>query len=488
MKRILLVLTMMSVMSAAVAKPSGSDDDYLKRIRIENRSIERHGDSVVVKLELDISAIDMKTQHSLKVVPALVSMDGKHEHPLQGVIINGRVRNKAMARAEALGNAGSGAAEVKYLGKGKKAGRILYEDTVPFSRWMINGDLYMRGFVTGCAACNKWDESLPAGQVLVYEEPVFEAAGKMSPKEEVIKRRADNFTARLQFKLDSYEILPAYKGNDAELDRIQSAFNSMKSDVNLTVTGIYVEGYASPEGTASHNMDISKSRAESLTRYLQKANKDLSSDIWHVSWHGEDWDAFIDNIESDSRYADNGKLMEVIDKYYDNPDKCEQMIIRVLSREDYDRLLLDVSAPLRRNEFRIEYNVSSLDVEQVKQLIHSKPRQLSVAEIQRAADSYGEGTEEYRDALETAVKTYPDNIEARYNLALYELNAENYAEAISILQGSTDEALLNLLGIAYFKDGRFEDSVKAFSAAGQYGDGMAERNLAKVGSAIALLN
>lgn len=487
MKRILLVLTMISVMAAAAAKPSGSDDDYLKRIRIESKSVERHGDSVVVKMELDISAIDMKTQHSLNVVPALVSMDGKHEQPLQGVIINGRVRNKAMARAEALGNAVNVTGGPKYVGKGKKAGRVHYEDTVPFSRWMVNSDLYMRGFVTGCAACNKWDESLPAGQVLVYEEPSFEAAGKMSPKEEVVKRRADNFTARLQFKLNSYEILPDYKGNEIELARIQSAFSSTKSDENLTITGIYVEGFASPEGTASHNMALSKSRAESLTRYLQKTNKDLPSDIWHVSWHGEDWDAFVDNLESDSRYADNGKLMEVIDKYCDDPDKCEQMIIQVLSREDYDRLLLDVSAPLRRNEFRIEYNVSSLDIVQVKELMHSKPKQLSVAEIQRAADSYGEGTEAYRDALEIAVKTYPDNIEARYNLALYEISTENYVNAISILQGCTDEALLNLLGIACFKDGRFEDSVNAFSAAGQYGDGMASRNLAKVRSAIALL-
>ena len=76
---------------------------YLDNVKVENRSVEKVGRSVKVEMDVVMDGLDMKNQHSLRLVPTLVSADGSQELPLEAIVVNGRVRDKVMARQQSLG-------------------------------------------------------------------------------------------------------------------------------------------------------------------------------------------------------------------------------------------------------------------------------------------------------------------------------------------------------------------------------------------------
>lgn len=424
---------------------------YLENLVLENKIVEKVGHDVCVNADIRLDEMNLNSQQSLLLVPVLVSADGSQEVKLRAVILEGKVRNKVTERKLALGTiTDDGSMRIKR--QNGKPQVIEYNAEVPFSRWMVNGRLEMRGYITGCGECSEGDEILSAGSILPYKAPVLTASPFIQPEEEEIKHRAENKTARLEYSRDSYAVLPNYRTNRAELDSVQHSLTLVKENPNLKVTGIYITGYASPEGLKTYNERLSKYRAQTFAEYIQKHNKDLDKDMWHVSWKGEDWDGFIVQVEQAEDWKARDMVQNAIAQCNDDTDGCEWKIRQQLSTDDYRYLIDELYAPLRRNEYRIEYNVRNFTLEEAKEILNTRPSLLSVAEIQRVADSYGRNSEGYRKALNIAVRTYPDNIAARNNAALAAIETEHYDDAIALLKNTDNGALLNMLGVAYWKN------------------------------------
>lgn len=91
----------------------------------------------------------------------------------------------------------------------------------------------------------------------------------VQPKEEVVKHRSEVRMARLQYRQDGDVVLPNYKTNREELDKVQASVDAVKENADLTITGIYVTGYASPEATVRYNLDLSKRRAQKFVAYVR---------------------------------------------------------------------------------------------------------------------------------------------------------------------------------------------------------------------------
>ena len=53
---------------------------------------------------------------------------------------------------------------------------------------------------------------------------------------------------------------------------------------------------------------------------------------------------------------------------------CEQRIRDLVPPEIYQRLLNEMYGPLRRNEYRIEYNVRNFNLEEAKKLLKTPSR------------------------------------------------------------------------------------------------------------------
>ena len=481
-KTILLVGWLLTACTATFAQTH-----YLENLKLDNQCVVKTGNDVSVSVDIRLDGMRLDRQQSVRLVPVLVSADGTRQQELVPVLIEGKVRSKVTDRKLALGELQEEEGMIRLKRANGEEQTVAYQTVTPYAPWMVNGRLEVRGYITGCAQCSEGDEILTAGEVLPYREPVFALAPAMQPAEEEVKRRAENKSARLEYRRDSYAVLPEYRTNRAELESVQRSFALLKENPNLTVTGIYITGYASPEGSMAYNEKLSQRRAQTFADYVQKHNKDLPKDLWHVAWKGEDWDGFVAQVAQAEGWPARAKVQEAIAQCNDNIDACEWKIRQQLSADDYRYLVDELYAPLRRNDYRIEYTVRNFTPEEARQMLEVRPDLLSAAEMQRVADSYSRDTDGYRKALDTALRTYPDNVALRYNAALAAVNTGRYTEAITLLKDTQDGASLNLLGVAYYKSGDKRQAEQAFRRAVQAGYAPAEESAAKVKEALELL-
>lgn len=461
---------------------------YLESLAVENRSVEKVGRNVQVSADIRLDEMKLNRQQTLRLVPVLVSADGTEQMELDPILIDGKVRSKVNERKVALGDLVEEEGVQRLTRRNGEPQTVEYRTEVPFNRWMVNGRLELRGYVTGCAECSEGDEVLAAGGILPYQDPVLAVSPFVQPEEEEVKRRSEVKMARLEYPVNGYNVLLNFRKNRAELDSVQHSLETVKRNLNLTVTGIYVTGYASPEGSMPYNLRLSQQRAETFAAYVQKQNPELKKDLWHVAWKGEDWDGFVAQVEQADGWSARAKVQEAIDQCDDDLDGCEWKIRQQLSSDDYRYLIDELYAPLRRNEYRIEYNVRNFTLEEAKEVLKTRPDLLSVAEIQRVADSYGRNSDGYRKALNVAVRTYPDNFAARNNAALAAVETEHYDEAIALLKSATDGASLNLLGVAYYKSGQADKAEETFARAVKAGYSDASGNLKQLQEAKALFS
>ena len=84
---------------------------------------------------------------------------------------------------------------------------------------MLDGRIELREEVHGCVNCDKKEIAQPLGNVLPAFVPEYRL-DTIAPEPEPVKVRAETRTARLQFRQDSYKILPDFKDNRAELDTV----------------------------------------------------------------------------------------------------------------------------------------------------------------------------------------------------------------------------------------------------------------------------
>lgn len=474
MKKHILSLAFLCAFTSAYSQTS-----YLSELLINNRQVEKTADrQVKVSFDADLSGLDMKRQQSLRVVPVIVSEDGSQEVELPAFVINGTVRDKVIAREEALGNAGTtDKALLTVRRKNGTSQSVNYEASVPFKRWMIGGNLQLRGYATGCARCNEGNETNYTGDILPAMNPQY-GSPFVQPKEEEVKRRSETRTARLQFRQGSSVIQKNYQQNAKELDAVHRSMQLVKDNSDLTITGIYVTGYASPEGSFDYNMKLSERRAKAFAEYMKDDLSSIDPKLYHVDWKGEDWEGLRAEIDRHPQLQERSIILDVLNGCGDDKDACEQKIRQTVSSAAYNQLLTEVYPPIRRNEYRIEYNVRHFNLEEGKRMIKSRPDLMSVNEIQQVADAYGKGTPEYIDCLLAGSKAYPQDITAQNNAALALIEAGRTEEAVALLQKAPQDASLqNMLGVAYLKQGNAEDARSMFRQAASAGNAQAQANL-----------
>ena len=149
---------------------------YLESLTLENSKVEKVGRSVRVSVDIRLDAVELNRQQTLRLVPVLVSADGSQQMELKPVVLEGKVRNKVIERKIALGAISEEEGIVRIKRQNGKPQTVDYTTEVPFNRWMVNGRLELRGYVTGCAECSEGDEMLTTGGILPYQDPVLQAA------------------------------------------------------------------------------------------------------------------------------------------------------------------------------------------------------------------------------------------------------------------------------------------------------------------------
>lgn len=160
---------------------------------------------------------------------------------------------------------------------------------------------------------------------------------------ELSKIRHASFALRLNYPVSSSQIIADYGNNRAQLDSLKKFINEYISDSDLNVISIDVNGYASVEGTAAYNLELSQRRARSVADLIEWMYPGVRR-ILSVHGLGEDWDSLnFDGKES---------LLRINDL-----DLRENELRRRKGERFFDGLLLTQFPDTRRVECVINYTI-----------------------------------------------------------------------------------------------------------------------------------
>ena len=130
----------------------------------------------------------------------------------------------------------------------------------------------------------------------------------------------------------------------------------------------------------------------------------------------------------------------------------------------WKQLLADVFPALRHSDYYVSYTIRPFTVEEARDIIRTKPQQLSLNEMFLVANTYAPGSKDYDEVFETAVRMYPDDETANLNAAVIALRKDDLTTAARYLTkaGNSAEAQ-NARGVLAAKQGHYADAEKAFS-------------------------
>lgn len=485
---------------------SGREDrtTYADAMKFEDRELSKNGDDVTLSMKIILDSTRIRTQHTITLTPVLISADSTEECDFGAVIIDGRARHRVFLRKEALekeADSVRNSAIAVIMRKNGSAQEYTYMSSVPYHRWMLGGRVELRESVSGCAECGEGtSEHVMEDPVLQEFIPVWKTS-RIAPEPEPVKRRQEHRIARIQYRWDRYDILPSWADNKAVLDTVTKSVAIVKDRDYITITGIYVAGFTSPEGTYEYNMKLSNRRARTFADYIS-GNTDVDRSLLTVEWSGEDWEGLKAALAG-SDFRKKAIVTGIIDTYTEDRNECERQMRAILTEEEYRWLVDNIYPGLRHCTYRIEYEVRNFDIEEARRMVYERPQDLNLDEIYKVAGSYPAGSKEYEDAMAVAAVYFPDSPAVLGDLALDALEEGNAGKAIAVLRGveyrsldgqadpasgktvsAEDAALLNILGVAYARSSDYEMAGRILGMASEAGNADAAHNLLQVAGVV----
>ena len=282
------------------------------------------------------------------------------------------------------------------------------------------------------------------GQMIEYYLNGEETTGvlKAVPAMQTVSRQLD---AVLSFKAGSTELLPAYSGNRAELERITRELSILMADAGSELQAVRITGYASPDGTTARNEELATGRALRFSSYLS-GKLSLPRQKIAVAPCVEDWEGLgrlvaeakkpyaaqvasvlAGNSQPDARR----KALKAIDKGRAWKDMEQTLFVR-LRRMELEVVCLS-QEPVAVSEAETAPAKTS-DLNRLLALFNSRPEQLTLDELLAIAPVFRPGTEQYREVYELAAYRFPDCIPAQLNAGAAALAATDTEAARFFLE------------------------------------------------------
>ncbi len=316
----------------------------------------------------------------------------------------------------------------------------------------------------------------PAPVVRPYE-PILRASF-ITPEVEAVKARSESGSAYLDFVVGRWEIRTDFRNNSVELQKIYSTHETVRNNRDATITGMSIVGHASPEGTYPSNMQLSERRTEALKNHIQSIFG-LTGVPITARGEGEDWHV-LDSLVAASNLPEKYLALEII-RGSDDYDTREARLRALEGGNVYRQIYADFYPQLRRSDYRISYTVIPFSVEKGKEVLRTRPGDLSLNEMFLIAGTYPEGSAEFAEVFVTAAQIFPTNCVANLNAAASALMRNDTASAARYLnvvkETNRGAEWLNNMGVLAWKVGERQQAAEYFTAAGASGESnMAELN------------
>ena len=407
-KRLYILSALLGMVTTAEAQTAidTRKQDIVDGVSVKNFRMERNGGYIAIDMSWDLSGLDVDNNRAVLLTPWLVN--GSDSLDLQSVGIYGRRRYYFYVRN---GESMLSGKDEKSYKVSEKPDTVEYHNMIPYAEWMNGSVLSLRRSDYGC--CN----TLLAernGMLGRHSEAFFPELVYVRPQGLIEKRDSLEGSAFIDFSVDQMVIYPGYRRNTAELGKIQSSIDSVRSDMDITITSVWLKGYASPESPYAHNKELALGRTAALQQHIQQLYQ-FEGDVITTDYEPEDWVGLRRYVER-SNLEHRTEIIALIDGNLE-PDAKEWKIKNTYPVE-YRFLLQHCYPALRHTDYRIAYTIRSYsDVEEIKRIMRDRPQKLSLNEFYLVAQEYEPGTDEFAEVFETAVRMFPDDTIANLNAA-----------------------------------------------------------------------
>lgn len=468
----LLLLFLLFVQVTVVASNLSIDSetkpmkyDYL--LKINSSAIAVVDSNVVVSLQMT-ALQDVPTAQSVILSPELIDTTTNRQVDFPLIFINSR--NQHIYYNRELKDEYPDAMEL--LKKKGKNLKIDYLRSVKYEPWMKNAVLKVRKLSCACNRMKDRGEEFLDGFEKAKPEIKLFPVYLLPPADKGDKVREEKGSAYLCYVVNKWDILPNYMDNPVELQKIYNSVNYVKSDSDVTITRMTIEGYASPEGSYSHNVMLSENRTQALKDYLKKTG--IAKDVRMVaSGKGENWKGFLEYLNKNYDIPQRSILLRIANSSISEDEKEKRM--RTEAPQGYKYCLDNCFPSLRCTNYTVVYTVRPFTLEESERIFETRPINLSLNEIYRLADKYASNETKYYEIIRKAYLLYPNDSYINLTMAYLAIKKGEADEAAGYLEKVNDcpEKILNEGLVAYLK-GDFEKANLLVQKAQE--QGLAEAN------------
>lgn len=515
---IIKFILLLAVMAGGVA---GVTEVRAQRAVFLPRQAYVRNDSLHLSLEMNLEDVVVGSYTAVFFTPVLASATGRTELP--PVIVSGRRRFRFDRRQWALRAEGEKAFPAPYLILTRRKNnnsafrKVRYRISLPYATWMASAGLLMKQEVKDCCdlqllgtdtVCHSLSRlaELPVSsqrqtqsgvraaspRTVAGREPVrvsvlytlsAEAvtayAGMLSFLEPDVgaaaKRHAESVTLYLDYPLGRDDVLPHYKDNHTQLDKLAAVLSPLVKDNFSTIEEIEVCGYASPDGDYRNNERLAADRSRQFAVYMRGAYTLSPRTVRSVSV-AEDWDGLSRLLTAERPYYMN-EVLDIIHRY-GIFDGRERQLMKLLNGVPYKDMLHRFFPRLRRIEVTVHYGIRAVGGDEASRLIYTHPELLSLPEMYAVARYYRPGTEQYREVYETAAYRFPDDVVANVNAASAVMLTGDLESARDyLLKVADDPRSWNNRGVLSLMEGDADNAISWFRRAVGIEPGKARRNL-----------
>lgn len=351
-----------------------------------------------------------------------------------------------------------------------------YTINLPYEPWMGDARLYLKHELVGCRG-KSWLYTYAIQNNVSVSTPyeVQPMVTLLAPTDQV-KNRSRQGSAYLDFPVNRSQILPDFRRNPEELAKINDALAGVSYDSDITLKGIMLEGFASPEAPYAHNDKLARERVQALKNYLSQRYS-FSNEIFQIRWTAEDWDG-LKQLVSQSSMAYKDEVLAIINSGEDY-DVREARLKRLAGGVPYAKMLREMFPDLRRVEYRIDYLVRNYNLTEAREIIKTHPENLSQIEMYNVAMEYGENSPEYKNIIiETIPKYFSEDGTALSNAAALLIQNKEFQTARRLLEKAPQTpAVWNNLGVIYLCQGDYDKAAELLSQAATAGIQEAGHNM-----------
>lgn len=407
-------------------------------VTIDSVQTSVENERVDVAFKLNLSNLKLKAEQQLILTPMLAA-DGDTT-ALQPVIINGRSQQIRMMRASKRAKKyAEGKEPIVVLRKNGTEQSISYSQTI-MRKQPLESDvlqLFAAQDLCGCGDLQDQDRTLLAN--IDNLDAWMPAIAFVKPAAEARKQRAEKGEAYLSFRVNKTDIVVDLFDNTRELAKITKTIDLVRDDKNVEITGINIHGFASPDGPYANNERLARERAASLKNYVSHLYT-IDNKLFSSNSTPEDWNGFRHKVQQ-SQLANKEEILKIANSNLAPDDKDKR--IRQLYPQDYAVIMSDIYPRLRHSDYTVSYTVRPFSVEEAKQILKTRPQQLSLQEMYLVAQTMEEGSAEFNEVFDIAVRMFPNDPIANLNAACADLQRRDVtsAEKHLLKAGNSAEAL-----------------------------------------------